>query len=193
MAKRKDCAAAKKSRSEAARKAALARWGKTKKKKTPSKITANQRRGLRNAWTDEKREIFLKSLEECPIINRAISKIRISRSFLYKFRSENPDFAAEWDAAKDRGIDALEDEAMRRALVGTDKPIYQGGKKVGTVREFSDTLAIFLLKGNRPNKYRDRHELSGADGMPLSAGLVQIVIPDNGRGDAQPPGGGASE
>jgi hypothetical protein len=39
-------------------------------------------------------------------------------------------------------------------------------------------LAIFLLKGARPQKYRDnvRQEVTGADGVPLGARKVDIVI-----------------
>ena len=45
--------------------------------------------------------------------------------------------------------------ARRRAAEGTLKPVYQGGKLVGEIREFSDTLLIFLLKGKRPEVYRE--------------------------------------
>ncbi|MDP2936788.1 MAG: hypothetical protein Q8O86_09895 [Dehalococcoidia bacterium] len=38
---------------------------------------------------------------------------------------------------------------------GTEKPVFQGGQQVGVVREYSDVLLIFLLKGARPEKYRD--------------------------------------
>jgi hypothetical protein len=47
---------------------------------------------------------------------------------------------------------------------GTLKPVYQGGKKVGAVREYSDTLLMFLLNGGRPEKYKHRidHTSAGA-------------------------------
>ena len=61
-----------------------------------------------------------------------------------------------WDHLIEAGTEVLEDEALRRARDGTDKPIYQGGKKVGSVREYSDTLLIFLLKARNPAKYRER-------------------------------------
>jgi hypothetical protein len=48
----------------------------------------------------------------------------------------------------------LEDEAVRRAYEGVERPVFQGGKQVGVVREYSDTLLIFLLKALRPEKYR---------------------------------------
>jgi hypothetical protein len=56
----------------------------------------------------------------------------------------------------------FEDEVYRRAFNGIDKPlVYQGqiskdknGETV-TVKEYSDLLAIFALKGLFPDKYRD--------------------------------------
>ena len=79
------------------------------------------------------------------------------------------DFAKDWKSAL-AGRNMLEDEAIRRAKDGVrEKPVYQGGKLVGHVQEYSDTLLIFLLKGARPEKYRDRvqQELSGPGGQTI--------------------------
>ena len=49
--------------------------------------------------------------------------------------------------------DILEDEVDRRAVEGVEKPVgWHKGKPGGYVREYSDTLLIFLLKGDRPEK-----------------------------------------
>ena len=61
----------------------------------------------------------------------------------------------------------LEDEAKRRAYEGVKKPVYQGGKRVGYVQEYSDTLLIFLLKGTNKAKYGDRTTLAGDKDNPL--------------------------
>lgn len=58
--------------------------------------------------------------------------------------------------ALDVGAGALEDEAVRRAYVGVEEPLFYQGKQCGTVRKYSDTLLIFLLKGAKPAKYRER-------------------------------------
>src|SRR5574337_1699712 len=80
-----------------------------------------------------------------------------------------PDFSAAWDAALELGTDSLEDEAVRRAHEGTLKPVYQGGKKVGTIREYSDTLLIFMLKARRPERFKERlaAEHTGKGGTPI--------------------------
>lgn len=49
----------------------------------------------------------------------------------------------------------LEQEAYRRAVEGVEEPVYQGGELVGTVRRYSDKLLEFLLRGRRPQVYRE--------------------------------------
>lgn len=107
-------------------------------------------------------------------VSRACEAVDISRMTAYNWREENPEFAAAWDRAKAIGLDALEDEATRRAFEGTDKPVFHQGMECGTIREYSDTLAIFLLKGGKPEKYRERvsQELTGKDGGPVKTRVV---------------------
>ena len=59
--------------------------------------------------------------------------------------------------------------------------MYYKGRRVGTIRKYSDTLLIFLLKAHRRPVYGDKveNELT-TGGKPLA---VQIYIPSNGRDD----------
>ncbi len=53
--------------------------------------------------------------------------------------------------AKEEVADLLEAEAWRRAVEGVEKPVgWYKGKPGGYVREYSDTLLIFPLRGLRP-------------------------------------------
>lgn len=116
----------------------------------------------RTKRTPEKGEKFLKTLRQTGgNVSRACKAEGIARRTAYDWRNDDADFAAAWDEAVEAGLDDLEQEAYRRAFRGTRKPVYQGGKLAGHVQEYSDTLAIFLLKGGRPNKYRDRQEIIG--------------------------------
>lgn len=92
----------------------------------------------------------------------------MSKDAAYKWYREDPRFRASWDSAIEAGTDLLEDAAMSRAVEGVRQPIYQRGKLVGTKREYSDGLAMFLLKARRPHKYRERLEVSGDPGAPLA-------------------------
>ena len=40
--------------------------------------------------------------------------------------------------------------------------------------DYSDTLLIFLLKGLRPQKYRERYEHTGANGGPIAIQPVRL-------------------
>lgn len=107
-------------------------------------------------------------------VSRACQAIDVARITAYDWRSADPEFAAAWDKAKSIGLDSLEDEATRRAYEGTDKPVFYQGVQCGTIREYSDTLTIFLLKGGKPEKYRDnaRFEHTGPDGGPVQASVT---------------------
>lgn len=126
----------------------------------------------RTTLTEEKKDKFITFLSANPNVAAAAKKIRVSRDTLYRHKKEDEAFAQAWDSAIEEGTDALEDEAVRRALEGTKKPVYQGGKLAGHVQEYSDTLLIFLLKGRRPEKYRDKVEVGGAGGEPITFRVV---------------------
>lgn len=88
---------------------------------------------IKNDW----RLTFLEALYTHGVITHAAKQAGISRQMAYLERQHNEWFAKEWDAALERGIDALEDAAKVRAFEG------------------SDTLLIFLLKSRRREIYGD--------------------------------------
>jgi hypothetical protein len=140
---------------------------------------------VKSIRTPEKREAFLDALAGCGNVTAAAKAAKLARTALYEWRAADKRFASAWDAAQELGTDALEDEATRRAAGGTLRGIYHLGKRVGTVREFSDTLLIFLLKARKPDRFKDRSstELTGKDGASLVPVLnVQIA------GSAEPLG-----
>jgi hypothetical protein len=106
---------------------------------------------MRELWG----KAFLAALEETGSVSAAAKAAKISRVTVYAHKRDDPDFAKEWDEALDRAADTLEDEARRRAHDGVDEDIYYKGEKVGTVRKYSDVLLMFLLKGIRPQKWRE--------------------------------------
>lgn len=105
--------------------------------------------------TAQKTEAFLEALSETASVVKACEISGLSRRTAYNWRDADTDFAAQWDAALTLGTDALEDEAVRRAREGTDKPVFYKGEICGHIREFSDTLLIFMLKARRPEKFRE--------------------------------------
>lgn len=112
-------------------------------------------------------------------VSAAARYARISRQTAYNHRESNSHFRAAWEEALEVATDRLEEEARRRAVEGVDEPVFYQGKEVARVRKYSDTLLIFLLKAHRPEKYRERYDVTTA-GEKVDQ-VVQIYLPDNGR------------
>ena len=112
---------------------------------------------------------FLAELARTYSIRHAAQAAEIHRATAYRWRHEDADFARDWDAALDGCKDQLEQSLYQRAVEGVEEPVFYKGKQCGSVRRYSDTAAIFLLKGARPEKYREnaRVEMSGPDGAPI--------------------------
>ena len=126
-------------------------------------------RTRRTAKKDDWRPKFIAALRDLGNVRRSCEAAKVGRRTVYDHRTRDQDFAHEWDEALEEACDLLEEEARRRGVEGVDKPVYHEGVRIETVKHYSDTLLIFLLKGARPAKYRDnhRHEVVGRDGGPI--------------------------
>ena len=96
---------------------------------------------------------FLDELAETGAVAIAAERAGVHRSTLYDLRRHNKEFAAQWDAALQLGLDRLQDFAVVRATVGDETPVWRGGQQVGTVRRPDSRLLQFLLKAHRPEVY----------------------------------------
>jgi hypothetical protein len=90
------------------------------------------------------------------------------------FRKADGEFDTRWKEADDMAIERMEAEADRRAVDGTDKPVFYQGERCGEVREYSDSLLIFRLKARRPEIYRERFEHAADPGKPLTVVIKQF-------------------
>lgn len=105
---------------------------------------------------------FLEAMGRLGTITAASRETGVPRSDHY-FWMQDPEYVKAFREAEDIAIDAMEAEARRRAVQGTNRPVYQAGRQVGDVTEYSDQLLIVLLKAHRPEKYRERVELTVND------------------------------
>lgn len=128
----------------------------------------------------QKKKAFLAAFAEVGNITRAAEVAGISRAMHYDWLKDDPDYPDLFQAADQQACDRLEQEARRRAVEGTLKPVFHKGEECGVVREYSDTLLIFLMKGAMPDKYKDRvtNEVTGKDGGPL-----EVVFMPGGDND----------
>jgi hypothetical protein len=116
--------------------------------KRKTRITRNP------AAHDAYKQLLLKALAKGKSPAWAAAEAGIERSTAWLWRKNDPEFAAAWDEAVTEGVDRLEDEAHRRAVEGyNSRPIYHKGRKVGEIREYSDSLLGLLLKSRRPEVY----------------------------------------
>lgn len=124
----------------------------------------------------QKKAAFLRSYSQHGNQTRAASDVGVHRNTPDDWRAKDPAFNEQFVVAADMATDLLVDEARRRAAEGVEKPVYQNGKLVGHIREFSDTLLMFLIKGQRPAQYRDNSkiELTGPGGGPLQHTIAPI-------------------
>ena len=97
-------------------------------------------------------EMFIKELAQWPNISRACRIVGVSRQTAYRHREEFRQFAEMWQDALEYGLDMWEEEVARRAFEGVDKPVIYQGKITDTYKEYSDTLAITMLKAHRPSR-----------------------------------------
>jgi len=112
-----------------------------------------------NKITPKKQKAFLNNLSETGSVKKACEAIKISRNSFYNFRKKNKKFTEQWEEAEKRGVDALIEEARRRAHDGVDEPVYYKGDRIDTIRKYSDVLLMFLIKAKRP-EYRESYQMS---------------------------------
>ena len=133
---------------------------------------------------------FLAELRRTGNHSAAARAARIDRTVPYKARQDDPDFAAAYADALEEACDGLELEARRRAHDGVDEPVVYQGELCGTwvdadgnvvpvdtpgaklvpltLKKYSDSLLLALLKAHRPERFRDNMKLehtgTGKDG-----------------------------
>jgi hypothetical protein len=104
---------------------------------------------------------FLAAFSRCGVLTRAADLTGIWRSN-HRIWIHDPVYKRAFDYCKDEARDIVEWEIRKRAVEGWDEPVYYKGSVCGTIRRFSDSLAIFHMKALDPERYGDkvRQELS---------------------------------
>lgn len=115
--------------------------------------------------TPRRRETVLQALTQGYSYQTAANRAGISRRMIFLWREKDKAFDAACIEAHQSGIDLMEDEALRRAVVGVNEPVYQGGMLVGHVTKYSDKLLEMNLKARRPEKYRENYEAKDTGGI----------------------------
>ena len=99
---------------------------------------------------------FLECFAACGSVLKAARSAKLNRQSHYWWLKEDQTYRERFEAAGERAARALEDEAVRRAVEGIRRPVWYKGRVVGYETEYSDSLLMFLLKANAPDKFKDR-------------------------------------
>ena len=130
------------------------------------------RRQRRTAENDEAGKLlYLRALPRVFTPSAALKLAGCSHVHLYRWREHDAEFGLKELEARTQVADQLEAEAIRRAYKGVRKPVFQGGLLAGHVTEYSDALLMFMLKGLRPEKYRDRADVTVTPIVKVVAGF----------------------
>ena len=123
---------------------------------------------------------FLAAYRTTASVTRAAATAGIGRNDHYRWLRDDNEYVAAFEASKEEAIQVLEDEAVRRAYEGVDEPQFWQGQICGTVKRYSDTMLIFLLKGLRPQKYRERWfgEISTSFNLPIAGSIDLSTLSD---------------
>lgn len=123
-------------------------------------------------------------LEDTCSPKQAAAAVGISRRLAFDYKQKDTEFRARWEKAIEVALDALLDEAYRRAALGVEEPVVHGGQlstvtdpttgeqRPLTVRKHSDRLLEVLLKFRYGDQMADRlrvkvEESSGLDAAAL--------------------------
>ena len=115
------------------------------------------------AW----RDAFVERLKATGNVTLAATGAGVSRQQAYRTRNRNKAFRRQWDEAMEQAMDLLEGEARRRAT-GMNRDFWYAGKVVGSEREYSDALLMFLMRAHRPHLYRENMKVEHSGGMEVT-------------------------
>src|ERR1700693_1479794 len=114
-----------------------------------------------------KKKRFLEALTRTCNVSGSCEMAGLASETAYYWKSRNLDFSAAWHEALERGLDALEDEVMRRAKDGVTEAVFYQGRVVGETRRHSDLLAMFILKSKRRDVWGEKQQLDVSSNIML--------------------------
>jgi hypothetical protein len=103
------------------------------------------------SWTAARQKAFLEALAGCCNVKLAARKAGLSTSQAYVRRNRDASFRAGWDQALANGYAQLEMMLLERALHGVEKVMIARDGTRTVMREYSDRVALALLRMHRDN------------------------------------------
>jgi hypothetical protein len=131
---------------------------------------------------EQKKVKFLEHYANSCNVTVSARYINVTRSTVYQWIDDDPEFAKSVENAREEGLDLIEAEVKRRAYDGEEVQYYnKDGSPGAIVRKYSDLLAMFFLKGHRPEKYREIREDRVSGKVAHEVFLKVEFVPTNGQ------------
>lgn len=119
-------------------------------------------------------DLFFEGICRTNNITQVCLELNLSKPVIYAMKAQDPDFRKRLSMAQTIGIDSWEDEAARRAFGGTDRKVFHQGIQIDTVKDYSDSIAIAMLKGAKPERYATRTNNENIIGGSLGVNLETL-------------------
>lgn len=143
-------------------------------------------------FSDEVKEDFLQLIATGYTKTGACVVLKISAGCITMAREQDEDFDRAWLQAQEEQADLIEQTALERALNGIEKPQWFQGERVGEDTVYDNNLLITMLKAAKPEKYKDRKEVTGAGGGAIELTMIDYtggnnahIKADKGQGDEE--------
>jgi hypothetical protein len=126
-----------------------------------------------------KQDIFLEEFGQHGNITMAARAAHVERKTIYRWKENSDRFLLRYNQAFEEAKDNIRHEIYRRGYEGWEESQFSAGKRMGTIRKYSDTLLIFHAKMLMP-EYREKQSLEVT--TPGAIEIYKIRVPDNERG-----------
>lgn len=126
----------------------------------------------RAIFNASRKQRFLSIMRLTGQLQRSAQESGISSATVRHHLRTDPDFKDAYDEAYEDFKESLETEAMRRAIMGWEEPVFQQGVQAGTVRKYDSRLLELLLKRHIP-QFKEKYEAT----LNVSGGILAVPMP----------------
>jgi hypothetical protein len=126
------------------------------------------------SWTQKKREEMLAELAVTLNIAASCRKVGMSERGFQRLRKRDAAFRAQFSQVILEAYERMELKYLERGTHGTKRPVFQGGRKVGTIVEFPDKVTMALLRVHRETATRAR-EADRARAEELALAKIRLA------------------
>ncbi|MDI1285724.1 MAG: hypothetical protein PSV46_15130 [Reyranella sp.] len=109
---------------------------------------------IKRCWRPQGR--FLRAFARTCSVSAACRAAGLARRTVYRWRDGDANFRARWENAREGAVERLRDEAMERALVGRETPVWQDGRIAGHVAVPDNRVLWKLLQSLPAETYGPR-------------------------------------